>query len=315
LSILITGGSGFLGTNLVKGLKGEKIILYDLSSPKDEEILKRRDVEYVKGDILDLAKIFEIVKKYEVKGIIHTAALANYKFINENPYISFKINVEGTLNLLEVSRQRDIKLLYTSSGSVYGKISEGAKENNPLNPQDMYGMTKACSELLGLQYSNTYGLDFVSVRLYFLFGKGMSVSLKGVFDPPIVPQNVLFLFLFKALKREKLKIERGGESKIDFTYIKDAVHGIILAYYKKGRSKVYNISTGKAYSLKDIADIINNYVGDKILEIGDGELVGWPPRAPFLDISKAKEELGYEPIYGLEKGIKEFYEELKLNSC
>lgn len=321
MSVLITGGCGLVGSHvayeLVEDYKLDNVILFDVSSPKNPLVLKHlgKKINFVYGNILDYGKLLEVIKKYDVKGIIHTVAFVDYKFIVSNPFLSVLTNVNGTLNVLELARIYNLKVVFTSSGAVYGQIEGCAKEDLPIRPTDIYGVTKAAGEMIGEQYANTYGIDFVTTRLYFLYGYGLSQTVSSVeeaFRPPVHPISVLYLFVTKALKNEKLVISKGGDSELDYTYIKDAAHGVVLAYLaKKPPHKIYNISSGKSYTLKYLAQIINEYVGYDAIDIGSGQVEGWPKRAKYLDISLASEELGYSPRYGLEKGVKEYMTLLK----
>jgi nucleoside-diphosphate-sugar epimerase len=302
---------------LLEERKTDKIIIYDVVPPKNPFVVEHlgKEVIYIDGNVLDLGRLFETVKKYDPDGVIHTTAFINYRYIVSNPMNSIQTNVIGTLNVLELARIYDLKVAFTSSGAIYGEVSNYATEELPIKPTDIYGMTKAAGEMMGESYARTYGIDFVAVRLYFIYGYGQSLnvkSLKEALIPPVHPLNIINLFLQKGLKQETLIMEKGGDSKLDFTYVKDAAHGLLLAYYaKKPPHKIYNISTGQAYSLKKIAEIINRHTDKKCIEIGPGIIEGWPLRANYLDNTLAKKELGYNPKYGIEKGLIEFYDLIK----
>jgi len=316
LATIVTGGSGLVGSHVVEELvrEGEEVIIYDVLPPRKTEVVAQLGgkVTYVDGNILDVGKLLETIKKYDARGIIHTTGIINYKQIVANPMYGVMVNFNGTLNVLELARLHDLKVVFTSSGSVYGKVNEFAKEDFPLRPGDVYGATKAMCEILGEQYANTYGVDYVATRLYFIYGPGLSLvarSVEETFTPPVQPLSVLSLMIQKGVKREKLNIQCGGDTKLDFTYVKDSAHGVVLAYHiKKPPHRAYNISTGRAYSLSEVAAAINRYVGLECIVIGPGTVEGWPPRPKYLDISLAKTELGYEPLYGLDRGINEFCE-------
>ncbi|MEM3402942.1 MAG: NAD(P)-dependent oxidoreductase [Nitrososphaeria archaeon] len=318
MATIVTGGSGLVGSHVVEELvregKEDKIIIYDVLPPRKPEVVAQlgKKVVYVDGNILDVGRLVETTKNHCVKGIIHTTGIINYKYIIANPTYSVMVNFNGTLNVLELARLYDLKIVFTSSGSVYGKVDEFAKEDFPLRPGDIYGATKAMCEMLGEQYASTYGIDYVSTRLYFIYGPGLSLaakSIEDVFTPPVQPLSVLLLMVQKGIKKEKLFIESGGDTRLDYTYVKDSAHGVVLAYHtKKPPHRAYNISTGKAYSLSEVAAAINKYVGQECIIIGSGTVKGWPPRPKYLDISLAKTELGYVPLYGLERGINEFCE-------
>jgi len=323
LTVLITGGSGLVGSHaiieLIEEKKADKIIIYDIAPPKNPFVHKHlgKEVIYVDGNILDIGRLFETVKKYDIDGVIHTTAFINYRYIVSNPMISIQTNVTGTLNVLELARLNDLKVVFTSSGAIYGEVGNYATEELQIKPTDIYGMTKAAGEMMGEQYARTYGIDFVAVRLYFIYGYGQSLNVKSLEEaltPPVHPLNILYLFLQKGIKQETLRMNKGGDSKLDFTYVKDAAHGLLLAYYaKKPPHKIYNISTGQAYSLKKIAEIINQHTGKKCIEIGPGTIEGWPLRAKYLDNTLAKKELGFYPRYGIAKGLIEFYDLIKMD--
>jgi nucleoside-diphosphate-sugar epimerase len=324
LSILITGGSGFIGSytilELMNERKAEKIVIYDLAPPSLRPILDHlgKEVIYVDGNILDFGRLLETIKKYDIKGIIHTSILGNFKSMKENPMNCIATNSNGTLNVLELARINNLKVVYTSSGAVYGETKKPAKENFPLRPDDMYGMIKATCELLGEQYAKTYGLDYVAVRLYFVYGQDRLYNprpSKEILDPPITPTDVLTAFVQKSVRGETLKFKKGGDLSLDFTYVKDAAHGILLAYFtKKPPHRIYNISSGKAHTLKEIAHIVNRCSGNKYVEIGSGTVEGWPPRPKFLNNTLARNELDYLPKFDIDKGLFEFYHMVKGHS-
>ncbi|MGQ9781468.1 MAG: NAD-dependent epimerase/dehydratase family protein, partial [Nitrososphaeria archaeon] len=221
----------------------------------------------------------------------------------------------GTLNILELARIKDLKVVYTSSGAIYGKVRECAREDHPIRPGDMYGVIKAVGELAGEQYVKTYGIDYVAVRLYFIYGQTNTANFRPVselFKSPVSPVDVISQFVFRAVRRERIQVESGGDSELDFTYVKDSAHGLVLAYYAKNPPhNIYNISTGKTHTLKEIVDIINSHTGKRKILIGPGKIEGWPLRAKYLDNSLAEKELGYVPMYGIERGIVEYYESIK----
>jgi len=321
LAVLITGGSGLVGSHTVMELlhRGQEdvIIIYDIVPPRNPAIIKElgKKVIYVDGNILDFGRLMETASRYDVDGIIHTSAFINYKYVVSNPMISIQTNVMGTLNVLELARVTDLKVAFTSSGAVYGEVVGHATEEFPIKPSDMYGMTKAAAELIGQQYASTYGIDFVCVRFYFIYGSGLSVatqSIEEALKPPVHPLSILYLLLLRAATRESLYIENGGDSELDFTYVKDSAHGLVLAYYaKKPPHTTYNISTGQAHSLKEVVDIISSHTGRRNIMLGPGMIEGWPRRAKYLDNTLAREELGYSPRYGLRNGIIEYYEAIK----
>lgn len=321
MAVLITGGSGLVGSHTVLEFmnqgKEDRIVVYDMVPPKMPEVIERlgKDVVYVDGNVLDIGRLLEVVKKHDVDGIVHASLLGNFSYIRANPMNSVSTNFNGTLNVLELARARDLKVVYTSSGAVYGEVSGCVSEDHAIKPGDMYGMIKAMGELAGEQYAKTYGIDYVAVRLYFIYGQTVVSGFRPVselFTSPVSPVDVISQFVLRAVRKEELRIGGGGDSELDFTYVKDSALGVVLAYYfKNPPHRAYNVSTGKAYSLKTIADIINGIAGGQYIDIGPGAVAGWPPRARCLDNSLAMQELGYIPRYDIESGLREYYKRLK----
>jgi nucleoside-diphosphate-sugar epimerase len=205
--------------------------------------------------------------------------------------------------VLEIARQFDIpKVVYTSTGAVYGAVSGTVAEDQfPPNPCDLYGSTKASCELLGQQYANTFGFEFRISRVYFCYGQGKW------------PSRFIRLYRlgFGALEGlDDLTMDRGADQKLDFTYIEDAARGTAMLYQaKEPKHNVYNIATGVPTSLGKVAELCQRYSPFTVrVELGPGELM---QRCEALDISRAREELGFEPEYSVEEGIQKYADWMK----
>lgn len=303
MAIFVTGG-GLVGYWVVKSLISQEqdVILYDIKAPEfDQE--NSQKITFVQGDVLDYPRLVKVFHSHgsKIKGIIHTAAITAHFFLN-NPYRNATINIIGTLNILEVARIFKIeKIVYTSSGGVYGNAEAPSESRTPINPVNLYGASKASGELLGLQYANHWEIDFRSARLYYLYG------------PPSLPSNLstVYKVLFGPLEGlDGLRLESGGDHQADFTYVKDAVKGVLLLYKAKNlKNKVFNIAGGEAYKFSEVTDTVKKYSHATNIEIGPG--YSSFPRSFMIDISRAKKELGFQPEYTLEKGISEYAEWLK----
>jgi nucleoside-diphosphate-sugar epimerase len=298
--ILVTGGSGFIGTHLLYELtnRGEKVV--SLSRRISEGTLVNQ-VIFEEGDVRYLSQLLDIVKKYEVDRIIHTASLLTNE-TQSNPFLAFDVNAKGTLNMLEVARVMDIKrFVYISGSSVYGvtEIDIPVKEDHPRVPVTLYGTIKVLCEDLCKNYFKNYGLDWAGIRYPMVYGPGRErgfLSIQQVIADAVLKRHVV--------------IPRGGDQKYAPVHVLDAVNGLILATFKTPlKSRIFNIGPemDRMYSLHDIAGIVKKYVSDVSFEIGPGEVEEEPLRGP-LDITKAKEELNYNPQYHLENGVKEFIE-------
>jgi UDP-glucose 4-epimerase len=209
-----------------------------------------------------------------------------------------RLNIGGTHNMLEIARIFEIpKVVYTSTGAVYGAVSGIVSEDKyPPNPSDLYGSTKVSSELLGRQYAAAFGFDFRISRVYFCYGQGK------------LPSDFIRLYrlAFGALEGLKdLKSDTGADQKLDFTYIEDAARGTVLLYLARNlKHSVYNIATGEPNSVGKAAELAQKYSRYPVsVEIGPGELM---QRCEALDISRAREELDFQPQYGLEEGVQKY---------
>jgi nucleoside-diphosphate-sugar epimerase len=283
MAVFITGGHGHIASWAAYFLaqEGEEIILYDTNPNQPDHLdAVSKSITFVRGDVLDLARLTDVFKKHgdRIDGIIHTVGIMG-EFVQMNPYFNVRLNIGGTHNMLEIARIFEIpKVVYTSTGAVYGAVSGIVSEDKyPPNPSDLYGSTKVSSELLGGQYAAAFGFDFRISRVYFCYGQGK------------LPSNFIRLYrlAFGALEGlEDLSSDTGADQKLDFTYIEDAARGTVLLYLARNlKHSVYNIATGEPKS------------------VGPGELM---QRCEALDISRAREELDFQPQYGLEEGVQKY---------
>jgi len=304
---MITGGVGFIATHVARHLVdlGDQVVLYARRNgnriPPFLKEVSDDSVKIVVGDILDFPKMLETVKTYNVESIIHTAAIA-YPYSGDKPHMALKVNIEGTINVLELARIMDLKrVTFTSSGAVYpaGSQEEGefCHEDTPLplNPlYDIYGASKGSCDVLGLRYADLYGVDFISTRHCLVYGPGAPAAL-----PPSV-------FVRKALENTPIVYKQGGNHKVEMAYIKDSLLGLFLAHKKpKHKYRIYNIGAGRLYSLFELADAVKKAIPSAEIKMGPGLLEGagaaWK-RPPF-DLNRAREELGYKPKFNIEQGI------------
>jgi nucleoside-diphosphate-sugar epimerase len=299
VSVLVTGGSGFVGSWVTKLLAeaGEDVLIYDMFERRDDFLAHVSDkITFIEGNMLGLAHLFETVRKHpDLSGIVHTVALLGSD-VSDNPRFATQINVGGTHNVLEIARQvGGLKVVYISSGAVYGKQEGPLTEETPMIPSDLYGATKAMSEHLCHQYHATYGVDVLCARLFFLYG------------PPNIPgpQSGFNTNLFGALAGQDVHLPRGRDQKGDWTYIEDAALGVVRmlkAKDVKGRS--FNIASGTFNPIDEIIEMVRKHSpGDPKIEVGPG--VNLERGAP-LDITLARQQLGYEPTYTLESGVMAF---------
>lgn len=307
MAVFITGGHGHIASWVAYFLaqEGEQVFLYD-TNPIVPDCLNGviRNITSIKGDVMDFPQLTEVFRQHkgEIDGIIHTVAIMG-EFVAVNPHKNVTINIGGTQNLLEIARIFEIpKIVYTSSGAVYGTMAGTASEDkNPPNPSDLYGATKTSCEFIGKQYAETFGLDFRICRPFFCYGPGRLPSRFFT----------LYRLVFGALEGLKdLKMDKGADQKLDFTYIEDAALGTALLYQAKNlKHRTFNMATGVPSKVGDVVKLVQKYSHFPVaVELGPGELM---QRCEALDISRAREELGFEPRHSLEEGIQRYADWLK----
>lgn len=308
MAVFITGGHGHIAAWAACYLaeEGRQVILYDTNPHPPDHLERVSDkITFIQGDVLDFARLTDVFLRHgdKIDGIIHTVGIMG-ELVLENPHANVRLNIMGTLNILEIARQfRVPKVVYTSTGAVYGAVSGIPAEDDHLpDPSDLYGATKAASEYLGLQYGGAFGLDFRISRVYFCYGPGK------------LPSRFIRLYrlAFGALEGlSDLQMDSGADQKLDFTYIEDAGRGTALLYSaEKPEHRIYNIATGIPTRVGRVAELSCKYGGfDVDVTLGPGVLM---QRCEALDISRARKELGYEPRYDVETGIQRYAEWMKI---
>jgi UDP-glucose 4-epimerase len=310
--VLITGGMGVLGSMVTEELveRGERPVLY--ARHLDRSLMPRAvvdRVEYVRGDVLDLPNLVHAVRRHRVTRIVHMAAL----LIGEcqaNPYQGFKVNAEGTVNVLEAARMTDVRrVVYTSSKSVYGAVPAPyghptyapLPEEGPKNPIRVYDATKLAGEHMALNYVDTCGLDVVILRFASTFGPG-----KLVRHGPVSWHSRL---VEHAMAGQPARLPQGGDQPDDMIYHRDIAHAIVLALDATALvHRVFNIGRGEAATMRDFSEAVRRVIPGATLEIGPG-LDYYGSGIPYYsvyDISRARKELGFEPRFDLEAGVRDY---------
>ncbi len=298
--VLVTGGNGAVGCNLVMRLlklDAKVTVLDDFSQSTKGNLKNYKNLRIIKGDITNskiLQKIFS--KKFDI--VFHLAA----RFANEmsvhDPLEDLRVNVEGTLKILLESAKHDVKrFVYTSSSSLYGQSNFVTKKENSFpKPSTPYAASKLSGEFYCNAIHESYSMDYTIVRLSNSYGP---------YDPSGKFRNVIPNFIKAALSNKNLIITGTGNETRDFTYVDDVVNGIILAGTKSnGKNEVFNLGTGKETKISLIAKQI-------IKHTNSNSKIIFSPRRSFdhiirrkMDILKAKKLLGYEPKTSISDGIK-----------
>jgi UDP-glucose 4-epimerase len=272
------------------------------------------DVDIELGDVLDMPRLLDVIKRHRITHIVHAAAFVG-AVSAANPALSVQVNVMGMVNVLEAARAFDVaRVVYTSAKGVYGPAlgEYGAPtykpvpEDHPKNPKRIYDSAKLMAEQVGLYYQANMGMDVVVLRFATTYGPGKTArhGKMGVTSQIVEnPANGL-----------PFRLPQGGDEKDDFIYNKDSAHGIYLACMAKNpKSRVYNIGTGVGITLNDVARVVRKHLPHAEIEIGPGlNFLGMPyPASSVYDISRARAELGFAPQYDLEHGIADYLDSLK----
>lgn len=309
---LVTGGAGFIGSNLCEAILGlgyRVRCLDDLSTGRQanvEMLLDNPRYEFVRGDIKDLDTCLKACEGVDY--VLHQAAWGSVPRSIEMPLFYCDNNIRGTLNMMEAARQRGVrKFVYASSSSVYGDEAQLPKregvEGNLLSP---YALTKRCDEEWGRQYTLHYGLDTYGMRYFNVFGKRQ--------DPHGAYAAVIPRFIRQLLDNERPTINGDGRQSRDFTYIENVIEANLKACLapSEAAGRAFNIAYGGREYLIDIYHALTRALGKDI------EPVFGPDRAGDIkhsnaDITLAREVLGYDPEYDFEKGLSEAIEWYKAN--
>ncbi len=308
---LVTGGAGFIGSNICEAILklGYKVrCLDDLSTGKQANVdlfIKNNNYEFVLGDIKDYETCLKATKNVDF--VLNQAAWGSVPRSIEMPLFYCANNIQGTLNMLEASRQNGVKkFVYASSSSVYGDEpvlpKREGREGNLLSP---YALTKRCDEEWAKQYTKHYGLDTYGLRYFNVFGRRQ--------DPNGAYAAVIPRFIKQLIHGERPTINGDGEQSRDFTYIENVIEANLKACIASHdvAGQAFNIAYGGREYLNDIYKGLIEALGVDIEPIYGPERAG-DIKHSNADISKAKELLGYNPDWSFERGIRaaiEWYKE------
>ena len=309
--ILVTGGAGFIGSNLCEVLleKGNQVVCLDnFATGKKQNIvhlLDHSNFQFIQGDIRNLSDCIKAVEGVDY--VLHQAALGSVPRSIKDPITSNDVNVGGFLNMLIASRDEGVKrFVYAASSSTYGdsealpKVED--KIGKPLSP---YAITKYVNELYADVFSKTYGLETIGLRYFNVFGRKQ--------DPNGAYAAVIPKFVGQFMKGESPVINGGGEYSRDFTYIDNVVQANLLSLVvesKNAVNTVYNVAYGERNTLNDLVGYLKEYLSELDTKIKDVEVLHGPNRLgdiphSLASVDKAKELLNYNPQFSLQKGLKE----------
>ena len=304
---LVTGAAGFIGFHISRALlgRGDKVIgldnlndYYEVSLKEDRLHLLEDypDFSFYRCDLADKPELTRIFADNSIQAVCNMAAQAGVRYSLINPFAYQKSNLEGFLNLIDLSKEHGVEnFVYASSSSVYGN-----NKRVPFNVKDivdhpisLYAATKKANELVAHTYSHIYGLPCTGLRFFTVYG------------PWGRPDMALFIFTRAILDGEPINVYNYGKMKRDFTYIDDIVQGVLASLDRPVPYAVYNLGNSKAVDLLYFIERIENALGKKaekkLLPIQPGDVA-----ETFADITESERDLGFQPSIGIEEGIEYF---------
>lgn len=315
MKILITGAAGFIGSHLCEKLleDGNTVVGFDNFDPFYERAIKENNLKtsvlnesfkLIEGDIRDSESVKKLFDEHSFEVVVHLAAKAGVRPSIEDPTAYNKVNVLGTLNILEMMKKNDIKrLVFASSSSVYGNSTdvpykETMNVNNPISP---YAATKIAGELLCYNYWHLYKISATCLRFFTVYG------------PRQRPEMAIAKFVKKAYDGNLISIYGDGSSCRDFTYIEDIIQGVVVSTERDLGFEIINIGESETIDLNSLLELIKELTGCDLktenlpMQPGDVDKT-------FANIDKAKRLLDYAPVTSVREGIKQYISWLRSNS-
>ena len=312
-NILVTGAAGFIGYHTCRSLleRGDNVIGFDNLNDYYDVALKQERLKqlepyenfiFVKGDLTDFDDLEAVFQKHKIDVVCNLAAQVGVRNSITDPFAYQKSNIEGFLNIIELSKRHNIgNFVYASSSSVYGNnkkvpFSESDSLDNPIS---VYAATKKADELIAHSYSHMFGLNCTGLRFFTVYG------------PWGRPDMAVFKFTRAILAGKEIELYNFGNMKRDFTYIDDIIQGIVASIDTPMRYNIFNLGNSNTIELEYLVKCLEKELGitakKKLLPLQAGDMF-----ETFADVSSAREKLGFEPKVGIEKGIKRFVEWYRL---
>ena len=308
MNILVTGGVGFIGHNVVSRLEdlGHDVLIID--NMTNYGIIPEDEINYLYRE--RTKKIYSVCHPYDIENripidqtfdsfnpdiVIHLASFPRQKVVNSNPSFGARVMIEGLLNLCEAAKRNNVeKFVYVSSSMVYGDFADNVTEDAECKPQGMYGIMKLAGEELVKDYHDRGAFDYTVIRP------------SAVYGPCDVEDRVVSKFLLAALRDETI-IVNGPEETLDFSYVDDVADGIVAATLSHDTAnKCYNVTRGASRTLLEAAELAVKLAGKGTIEVRDKD-TAFPSRGA-LNIDAAKQDFNFSPKVDIEEGFKAYYE-------
>lgn len=303
MNVLVTGGAGFIGSNVVRLLrvKQHQVRVLDNLSTGHKKNIDDLGVEFIQGDICDAELVSSLCNGIDV--VFHLAASVGRQKSIDNPQLDSEINVIGTLNVLEAIRKNRVsRIVYSSSAAIYGELlTPSINEDHPQNPDSPYGVSKLSAEKMILCYAKLFDITSICLRYFNVYGVNQRYDAYG---------NVIPIFARNIYSGRPLTIYGDGEQTRDFINVKDVAAANYLASICEVNTGVYNIGYGNSITINTLATLMK-----KISKI-ETKIIYSPPRPGDVrhcksNILKARNELGFLPEIDFELGLKEYMEWFK----
>ena len=311
MKVLITGGMGVNGAVTARLMVRDGLRPVLLDNREDFILMQdiKDKVDCVIGDVCDPNFLTQVVEDFKIDCIAHLAALMPEP-AEADPRLGIRVGADGTVNILEVARAKNIKrVVFTSSKAVYGEINgeEGPPNYKPVRedyrktPADLYGSIKVCCEELGRYYREAYGIEFIALRFVSIYGPGKEAR-HG-------PLSFYGQLIERAREGAKWVIPEGGDQRNDAVYVGDVGRSVFLALKAPAPGAwTFNIGTGKAVTPRDFLNAAAELFPNHRIELGPGPSKLGRSKQSYcvFDISAAKEHIGYEPGYSVEEGVRDY---------
>jgi nucleoside-diphosphate-sugar epimerase len=313
MNILVTGGLGLIGHNVVKRLQDQWHIVSIVDNKTNYGIIPQKEIDHLiqerlkeikdtsglyECDICDSTKLESVFSIEQPEIVIHMASFPRQKVVNANPALGSRVMSEGLLNLLELSDKYEVrKFIYISSSMVYGDFKDDVKEDAACRPQGQYGIMKLAGEWLVRDYTRRTNLAHTIIRP------------SAVYGPLDVEDRVISKFILNSMRNIPLKVN-GAKETLDFTFVDDAADGIVAAALSDNTdNKTYNITKSHSTTLLEAAELAVKLVGQGTVELHDKD-ADFPSRGA-LDITAARKDFDFNPKVNIEKGFEIYYDWLK----
>ncbi|HKV21780.1 MAG TPA: NAD(P)-dependent oxidoreductase [Mycobacterium sp.] len=292
MTTLVTGGRGYVGRHLVDQLlaEGGKVVSYN----RDFSVDERDGLTAVQGELFDMPRLTDTLRRYSVDRIIHTAGQSHPGVSIDLPWTTFKANAEGTLAVYEAARVTGVgRIVNFSSECAVGTVPTDATVTEDIkpNPTTPYGVTKVAGELFGTVYNALYEMEIVSLRVTEVYGPGLWMP------------SLLGDMIRAGLRGEPFVLDAGGDHPFQFVHVSDVATAARLAATAATPSQpVYNVSGGNQVTVAETARLLEQRIPGSRYQIGPGLLPNWDSQGPY-DLTATTRDLGYTPAWTLESGL------------